>query len=301
MTNSASDATASLVRQPVEQRRLAGVGVADQRHGRHRLLVPPLAQLRAALAHLIDLALDRLDADADPPPIGLELRFARPARADAAAQPRQRGAGADEPRQQVLELRELDLPLAFARARAPGEDVEDELRPVDDLALELVFELAQLRGRQLVVEDHRRRRRLRRRRRARVDTFPPPMNVAASGLGRSCSMRRTTVGAGGRARPASSSSDCSASTRCDDPWTRPTSAARSACRDGACHVDAYRTISRRYMPSCACKTSEKTSSAPAHPFPGRPAARTRTRRSGHGDAGSTRAGRSSKRPLPRHR
>ena len=42
-------------RQHVEQRRLAGVGVADERHGRHRRLVPPLAQLRAALAHLLDV------------------------------------------------------------------------------------------------------------------------------------------------------------------------------------------------------------------------------------------------------
>ena len=37
----------SLIRQPVEQRRLAGVGVADERHRRHRLLVAPLAQLRS--------------------------------------------------------------------------------------------------------------------------------------------------------------------------------------------------------------------------------------------------------------
>ena len=32
--------------QRVEQRRLAGVGVADERHGRHGRLLPPLAQLR---------------------------------------------------------------------------------------------------------------------------------------------------------------------------------------------------------------------------------------------------------------
>ena len=77
-----------LIRQPIEERRLAGVGVADERDGRHRLLLPPFAQLRAALAHLVDLALDRLDADANPPAIGFELRFTRAARADAAAKPR---------------------------------------------------------------------------------------------------------------------------------------------------------------------------------------------------------------------
>ena len=50
VTNSASDATASSPRQQVEQRGLAGVGVADQRDGRHRGLVAALAQLRAPAA-----------------------------------------------------------------------------------------------------------------------------------------------------------------------------------------------------------------------------------------------------------
>ena len=45
-------------------------------------------------------------------------------------------ADADEPRHEVFQLRELDLQLAFARTRAPGEDVEDELRAIDDLAVE---------------------------------------------------------------------------------------------------------------------------------------------------------------------
>ena len=61
--------------------------------------------------------------------------------------------GADQPRQQVFQLRELDLQLAFARPRAPREDVEDQLRAIDDAALEPLLQLAQLRRRQLVVED----------------------------------------------------------------------------------------------------------------------------------------------------
>ena len=89
----------------------------------------------------------------NPAPIGLELRFARPPCADAASQARQRGARSDEPRQQVLELRELDLQLAFPRSRAPREDVEDELRAIDDLAPHRLLEVAQLRRAQLVVED----------------------------------------------------------------------------------------------------------------------------------------------------
>ena len=61
-------------------------------------------------------------------------------------------AGPDEPRQQVFELRELDLQLAFARPRAPREDVENELRAIDDLPADLLFDVPQLRRRQLVVE-----------------------------------------------------------------------------------------------------------------------------------------------------
>ena len=91
---------------------------------------------------------------ADAAAIGFQLRFAGTARADAAAQARQRVRRSDQPRHQVLQLRELHLELAFARARAPREDVENELRAIDDLPVERLLEVAELRGRQLVVEDH---------------------------------------------------------------------------------------------------------------------------------------------------
>ena len=59
----------------------------------------------------------------------------------------------DEARQQVLELRQLDLQLAVARLRALREDVEDELRAVDDLEVGRFGDRAHLRGRELAVED----------------------------------------------------------------------------------------------------------------------------------------------------
>jgi hypothetical protein len=55
----------ALARQAVEERRLAGVRIADERHGRHRALFAPLPQLRTPLAHLIDLALQRRNPVAD--------------------------------------------------------------------------------------------------------------------------------------------------------------------------------------------------------------------------------------------
>ena len=58
-------------------------------------------------------------------------------------------------RQVVVELRELDLELALRGHGVLREDVEDELRPVDDAELQLVFEPALLARREVVVDDER--------------------------------------------------------------------------------------------------------------------------------------------------
>ena len=58
-----------------------------------------------------------------------------------------------EPRQQIVQLRQFHLEAAFPRARAPGEDIEDQLRAVDDLGGKLLFEVALLGGREVVVEN----------------------------------------------------------------------------------------------------------------------------------------------------
>ena len=93
------------------------------------------------------------DARAHAPAVDLELRLAGAARADAAAQARQVLPLAREPRQQVLQLRQLHLQLAGQAVGALREDVEDELAAVDDLHLQRAFEVALLRRRQRVVED----------------------------------------------------------------------------------------------------------------------------------------------------
>jgi len=53
----------------------------------------------------------------------------------------------------VLQLRQLDLQLAFVRARALREDVEDQPRAVDDAALGELFEIALLHGRERAVDE----------------------------------------------------------------------------------------------------------------------------------------------------
>jgi hypothetical protein len=53
----------------------------------------------------------------------------------------------------VLQLRKLDLQLAFERARALREDVEDQAAAVEHAALELLFEVALLARAQRAVDD----------------------------------------------------------------------------------------------------------------------------------------------------
>ena len=86
--------------------------------------------------HTLELPADLYDLSADHPPVGLELSLTGSAGADAAAEALEVGPLADQPRQEICELRQLDLELALARARALGEDVEDQRRPVDDLDAE---------------------------------------------------------------------------------------------------------------------------------------------------------------------
>src|SRR5439155_26632498 len=128
-------------RERVQERRLARVRVAgerDRRHLRARTLLPPR---RALTFELLEARLQHRDAAPRHPPVALELRLAGPARTDAAAQPLEVLPQPAHARQVVLELGELDLELALGRDRVLGEDVEDQLRPVDDARVERVLEV----------------------------------------------------------------------------------------------------------------------------------------------------------------
>ncbi len=133
---------------------------------------------------------------ANPPPIRFEFRFTRSARADAAAEPRQRLARSGQPRQHVLQLRELDLQLAFVRARAPGKDVEDQLGAIDDAPAARLLEVARLPRRQLVVDDDEVRAGLVAGARDLLDLARADER-GGSAPARSCTTRSTTLGARG--------------------------------------------------------------------------------------------------------
>ncbi len=141
-------------RHAVEQRRLARVGVPDQRDGAHARAAARAALHGVAAGDARQARVEELDPFADEPAVGLELRLAGPAQADAAFLPLEVGPAADQSRRHVFKLRQFDLQLALGAARAQREDVEDEAGPVDDAAPQFLLEVALLHARQRVVEYH---------------------------------------------------------------------------------------------------------------------------------------------------
>ena len=119
VAKSLSAASAEPLREPVEERRLAGVRVADERDGEDG--VARLALRLARPLDLLQLFLQPGDAVADDAAVELELRLADAARADAARLPLEVRPRARQARQHVLELRQLHLRARLAAARAPAK------------------------------------------------------------------------------------------------------------------------------------------------------------------------------------
>ena len=140
------------VGEPVEQRRLAGVGVADQGQLAVAAAGAAAPLQRPGALHLAQVGLQLVHAPDEAPAVDFELRLARAPRPDATRLLAQRGAAAAQARQPVAQERELHLRLALGAAGVLGEDVEDHRGAVDGRAAEQLLEVAVLRRRQLVVE-----------------------------------------------------------------------------------------------------------------------------------------------------
>ena len=120
----------------VEQARLAGVGVAGDGDARDAVAGARVAFGLAGHREFREFAAELGDPRADAAAVGLELGLAGAAQADAAVGAALAAHGvapAAQARQQVLQLRELDLGLALAALGVLGEDVEDQGGAVDDL------------------------------------------------------------------------------------------------------------------------------------------------------------------------
>ncbi len=148
--------------QAVEQRGLAGVGVADDGH-----LGGPAAPAALVLGVLVgrhgaQVGLELVDPAGDASTIGLELGLARTAGADPGAAAGRHAAGllrqalalAAKPGLEVAELGQLHLGPALHARGVLGEDVEDHGGAVERGAAEELLQVALLGGAQLVVEHH---------------------------------------------------------------------------------------------------------------------------------------------------
>src|SRR5271166_572358 len=128
----------------VEQRGFPGVGVAHQCDDRNRHGFTALALLPADAAHVLQLLLHVTDAAVNLAAIGFELSLARAARADTATELRHFHAAPGEAREQVFQLRQFHLQLAFASSGVTGENVEYELGTVDNADAKLALQVALL-------------------------------------------------------------------------------------------------------------------------------------------------------------
>ncbi len=130
--------------QRIHERRLADVGVAGK-SDRGRLRAA--ARLPACVALAAELDEPALE-DRHPSPresaVSLELGFPRASSSHSPAEPLEVLPHPTHSGEVVLELRELDLELPLGAHGVLGEDVEDELRAVDDAGLKCVLEQALL-------------------------------------------------------------------------------------------------------------------------------------------------------------
>ena len=131
--------------QRVEQRALAGVGVADEGDDRDRHVSPAVTVVLAMGMDVTQLALDVDDPFAELAAVAFELGLTGTAQTDAAdALAGEVSPEAGQPRQPVFELGQLDLEAPLVGRRAAGEDIENQSRPVDDLDVERALEVALL-------------------------------------------------------------------------------------------------------------------------------------------------------------
>jgi hypothetical protein len=133
--------------QRAHQRRLAGVGVADEGDGRGA--VAEVATGAVVALDRLELAADLGHAVADPAAVELEGGVTGAAAGLALA----RGPALAQARRDVGEARQLDLQAGLAAAGVAVEDLDDHAGAVEDADAGRLLEVAGLTRRDLVVDD----------------------------------------------------------------------------------------------------------------------------------------------------
>ena len=141
--------------QPVQQGGLAGVRVTHQRDHRQPPGVPALAAEFTDARHPLQVALQPADALPGAAAVHFQAGLAGAAAADAAAQPGERGVPLGQPGQPVAQLRQFHLQPPFPALGATGEDIEDELGPVEHLEVGGGGDVAPLGGGEVRGEEQR--------------------------------------------------------------------------------------------------------------------------------------------------
>ena len=134
---------------------LPDVRVSGQCDGRRVVRTRSLRLVERCPSRAAEPLLEERDPRAGEASVGLELTLTWASSPDAAPEALEVLPQAPHARQVVLELRQLDLELALRAACVLREDVEDQLRAVDDTRLQLVFQGPLLCRAQLVVDEQR--------------------------------------------------------------------------------------------------------------------------------------------------
>ena len=104
--------------------------------------------------HFLQFLLQMADAGADQTAVHLQLFLSRTSRSDSAAKSGQGISKPRQPRCTISQLRQLDLQLSFTCHRMACKNIQDQKRPVTDLAVQLALQVVQLCRAQFIVADN---------------------------------------------------------------------------------------------------------------------------------------------------